>query len=159
VFRRKLETSDLKPYQRLQLFWHYSDSDMAVCESDEAEVRSLEEKYCVRFPTDFREYLRHSCPQHEENWDAMGTYWWPAAQIKNSLDYCYPIGGGVAVDPAKCIFFADYLAECQCWAIDCGEGKNRGRVVVDGSRFVADSFTQFVALYIQDYVRDGNQVF
>ena len=61
----------------------------------------------------------------------------------------------IAKDAAKYLFFADYAIWCWAWAIACGEDENHGRVVVISGqdRFVANSFAQFVDLYIENYLQ------
>jgi hypothetical protein len=113
----------------------------------------LSEKYTIRLPDDFREYLLHSCPRNEEL-DDNYISWWSSGRIENIVDeYPHKITHKtIARDAAKYLFFADDLIWCWAWAIVCGDDENRGRVVVISGhdRFVADSFARFVDLHISD---------
>jgi hypothetical protein len=141
----------LKPFERLQRHWN---KNVQTRPAGAAAIAALEQKYGVRLPNDFGEYLLESCPL-DANWDQEATYWWPVDRIRNIPDeYEYDIKNAlVARDASKYLFFADYMIWCWAWAIACGDGEHRGRVaVINGvsDRFVADSFGQFVDRYILD---------
>jgi hypothetical protein len=133
-------------------FWK---SSAAGDGASEAEIQFLEQKYDVRFPADFREYLRRALPTDENMWDDNSSTWWHLNRIKNiPEEYEHAIAHEiVARDAARYIFFADHMIWCSAWAICCDDSENRGRVIVVGGRggdtFVADSFDEFVDLYIQ----------
>ena len=92
--------------------------------------------------------------------DAETTAWWPLQRLKNIPDE-YPhtvTDPTIAKNAPRYIFFADYMIWCWAWAIDCGDGKDRGRVAVIGGspdRFVADSFAEFVDRYVEDQRQIG----
>jgi hypothetical protein len=146
--------SQLPPYQKLQRYWLQTGSDVQTTTPGERAVVALEQKYHVRLPEDFRDYLLHSCPSSENNWDSESTCWWPLGRIKNiPEEYKHEISNpAVAGDASKYIFFADYCMWCWAWAIACGDDENRGKIAVIGGsdNFVADSLAQFVDRYIND---------
>lgn len=144
----------MKPYQKLQRYWHDTRAKIDTVELTQESVGRLEQRYGVRFPDDFRDYLLHSCPKDDFGCDEMMTTWWPLHRLKNIIEeYEHKFTDTtIAKDAAKYIFFADYSIWCWAWAIGCGGDENRGRVVVISGRdrFVADSFGQFVDRYIED---------
>ncbi len=122
---------------------------------DESEVTALETKYNVRIPEEFREYLLRCCPDEEFDIDESMTAWWPVSRIRNIPDeYDRKIDHPIIQAHADTfLFFADFLIWAPAWAIACGDGENRGRVVAIGGgedRFVADSFGEFVERFIGD---------
>lgn len=141
----------LKPFQRLQRHWAATGDYVQTTTHAEGEVAALESRYGVRLPDDFREYLLVSCSVDENLWDEV-VGWWPLDRIKNIHDeYQHAVRNPqVVASIGTYLFFADYLAWCWAWAIACGDDENRGRVVaISGhDRFVADSFSDFVDLYI-----------
>jgi hypothetical protein len=145
------------PHDKLQQHWAATNSGIAVWGQNESLVASLEHRYNVSLPADFRSYLCDASPMQSEAMDNSGTAWWAVGRVKNIPDeYEYEIGnGGVASEASSYLFFADYLIWCWAWAINCGNGKDRGRVVcIAGSqhdRFVADSFSEFVDIHIADH--------
>lgn len=143
----------MKPYERLQQFWKLSDAQIAASGVSEMEVQGLEQRYGIRLPDDFREYMLHACPRIDGDGDDDATTWWHLDRIKNIPDeYDHRIGNDViARDAAKYIFFSDYAIWCMAWAICCDESENRGRIALVGpDRFAADSFAQFVDMYVED---------
>jgi SMI1 / KNR4 family (SUKH-1) len=143
----------LKPYQKLERYWIDTGVGVDTVALGEPQLEGLERKYGVRLPEDFRDYLRCSCPVDESVYDDL-TCWWPLDRIKNIVDE-YPhkvTDETIARDAAKYLFFADYSIWCWAWAIACGDDENRGRVAaISGrDRFVADSFAEFVDLFVQD---------
>lgn len=146
----------MKPYQKLKRYWRDAKATISTVELSQEAVDRLEQRYGVRFPDDFRDYLLHSCPKDDLGYDEMTT-WWPLDRLKNLVEeYEHKVTDPTIVKgAAKYIFFADYSIWCWAWAIDCGDDKNRGRVVVISGRdrFVADSFAQFVDRYIEDQKR------
>jgi hypothetical protein len=143
----------LKPHERLERHWLDTKARITTRAPPGQSIEGLERKYGISFPHDFRDYLSRSCPQNEI-FDRNYISWWPLDQIKNIVDeYPHPIRNeAIAKDAARYLFFADYSIWCWAWAIACGEDENRGRIaVISGhDRFVADSFEQFVELYIAD---------
>jgi SMI1 / KNR4 family (SUKH-1) len=141
----------LKPYQRLQRHWAATGGHVKTTNHTESEVAALESKYGIRIPDDFREYLLASCSADEDLWDGF-VGWWPLERIKNIPDELPNEAENpqVAANAKTYLFFADYSIWCWAWAIACGDDENRGRVaVISGhDRFVADSFSDFVDLYI-----------
>jgi hypothetical protein len=142
-----------KAYESLRSYWLDTRAGISTVALNGQSIDDLERKYSIRLPNDFREYLLHSCPRNEEL-DDNYISWWSSGRIKNIVDeYPHKITQEtIARDAAKYLFFADYLIWCWAWAIACGDDENRGRVVVISGhdRFVADSFAQFVDLYISD---------
>jgi hypothetical protein len=142
----------LKSYEKLKRYWIDTGVGVDTVALSEQQLDGLERKYGIRLPDDFRDYLLYSCPVGE-NWDDNFVGWWPLDRIKNIVDeYPHKVTDEIARDAAKYLFFADYSIWCWAWAIACGDDENRGRVAcISGrDRFVADSFAEFVDLFIQD---------
>jgi hypothetical protein len=144
----------MRPYQKLQQYWTQTNAGISTSCANEEMLDSLERKYGIRLPDEFRDYLTHSCPTDQSNSDQNLVSWWPLKRIKNIVDECeHPIRDAIiARDAAKYLFFADYSIWCWAWAIACGDDQNRGKVVVisGNDRFVSASFGQFVDRYIED---------
>jgi hypothetical protein len=144
----------VKPYQKLQRHWTDTKAGITTAPLSEEAISGLEQKYGIRLPDDFRDYLVHSCPTDDWPSDNNMICWWPLACIKNIVDECERriTNDTIARDAARYLFFADYSIWCWAWAIACGDDANRGRVaVISGNDvFVADSFAQFVDAYIDD---------
>lgn len=116
-------------------------------------AESLESRYGVRLPEEFRAYVLEAAPS-EEGIDAAGTMWWPPSRIRSIPDEFQgeidnPV---IAAEAGAYLFFADYLVWCWAWAICCSDGPNRGRVAFIGGPddFVAESFSGFVERYLCD---------
>ena len=146
-------TSKLKPYQKLQRYWRDTEARVSTVRLSAQAIDDLERKYGIDLPDDFADYLLHSCPEDDFAVDNNMTSWWPLDRIKSIPEEYQHESSDVTIarDAAKFLFFADYAIWCWAWAIACG-GDNRGRVaVISGrDRFVADSFAQFVDVYIDD---------
>ena len=143
----------MKPHEKLRRYW--GDGVPAV-KLEQASVTSLEEKYAIHLPGDFREYLLQSCPANEDACDNNFTFWWPLKRIKTIAEECdqHAVNNlSVALNAHKYLFFADGYIWCWAWAIACGEDEDRGRiVVVNGINdpFVANNLAEFVDRYIED---------
>ena len=126
--------------------------------STEVNVRALESKYAVQLPQDFRDFLLKCIPQHGPHvHDDNYLIWWPLEEIKNISDeYNQPITNTeIAEEAESYLFFMDFALWCWAYAICCKPGRNFGRVVVIGYQpdiFVADSFSEFVELYVTEKV-------
>ncbi len=144
----------MKAYRQLQDWWARSDSRIATQETSEHLLESLEERYSIRLPDDFRQYLRLSAPVGEAC-DRENTAWWPYERIKNiPEEYPHKLSPFLADQSKSYLFFADYAIWCWAWAISCADDGSRGRVVLVAGesldRFVADDFSDFVGRYVRD---------
>ena len=148
----------MREYRKLQRHWRETRARISTVALSSQAIHDLERRYGIQLPDDFREYLLNSCPR-DSAFDSDNIIWWPLGRIKNIVDeYPHKITDQIiARDAAKYLFFADYCIWCWAWAIACGDDENRGRVVVISGqdRFVADSFAQFVDLYIDDPYRSS----
>src|SRR5215475_7382671 len=152
---RAAGVNHVKPYEKLGRYW--GDSEISTASRCEQIVDGLERKYGVQLPDGFRDYLIHSSPTNDFAFDQNFTTWWSLDRIRNIVEeYEHPIRNEViARDAARYLLFADYSIWCWAWAIACGDDENRGRVaVISGDdRFVADSFSEFVDRYINDFTQ------
>lgn len=132
----------------------------------ERKIAELEASYGISMPTDFRLYLLQAVPS-SDYMDDFGFIWWAADRLKNIPDECgteaAPIGcQAIEADAEHYLIFADFLDWCYAYAICCSQGEHRGKIalIAEGSRFVADSFSQFVELALDDareiHIGDGN---
>lgn len=145
----------MRPYEKLQRYWS-AETDPLIIPGprEESEIRAIETRYGVELPEDFRAYLRLACPAADAM-DQQNVEWWIPERIKNIPDEYenHLDNASVRDEPHTYLFFADMAIWCWAWAINCGPGSNRGRVVVIGMRddpFVASSFAEFVDLFIED---------
>lgn len=133
-------------------WWRANGGEPAKASVGEQAIRELEHRYGIALPEDFRAYLLLGAPE-DDFWDEGDAIWWAPSRVRNIPDeYEHPISDpAIAADAHTYLFFADYMIWCWAWAICCGEGANRGRVALIGGlpdRFVADSFTEFVQMYV-----------
>jgi hypothetical protein len=145
--RQMLADPDLSPLDRLLGWWGTASPGVS-----DTELNELERRYAVRLPDDFRSYLKAAMPAGNE-WDSEGTRWWPLRDIKSIRDECSSESGyEAAADDEQQLIFADYLIWCHAWAVDCSNGADRGKILIvsDASRYVADSFDEFLDRYIRD---------
>lgn len=145
----------LRPYQKLTNHWQQINYEIKFGPSKENTILSLEEKYDIILPQDFRQYLLKSCPEPDcDDMDDNGVCWWPLNRIKNIPDELEGNSYKLKVigDIAKHLFFADYLIWCWAWAICCEPGKNYRRIVYVGgdNKIIANSFSEFVDIYIKE---------
>lgn len=100
----------------------------------------------MTLPETFRAYLAALAPAEAGIDSEYGT-WWSVERIRTVPQ---EVGWG---DPAHALYliFADHCHWCWAWAIACTNDENRGRIMlVDGHRFVADSFDEFIDKYLTD---------
>ena len=114
----------------------------------EEQVRTFEVSQNIVFPDDFREFILHNyC-------DAMphDKFYYMQFYGLNFLSEV-PVPSGVQSSENSRLFeFCDHLMKARVWAIDCGPGAGRGRVVeltkTNPQNF--DSFGDFVDEFIDD---------
>ncbi|MDB5159652.1 MAG: Cell wall assembly/cell proliferation coordinating protein [Mucilaginibacter sp.] len=144
----------MKPYQKVHAYWGAdAEASPPVPETRISEIASLEARWGIRFPADFRDYLLRACPGAGfELWDDDDTTWWSMDRLKLiDEEYDQPLSApDLDKERGSAVFFADYMIWCLAWAVCCGPGPNYGRVlVVSGAdRFVADDFAGFVDQYL-----------
>src|SRR5690606_32870173 len=100
-----------KPYQRLLSRWGsvYAPLRGTLPES----VASLERKYDLVLPPDFRDYLLFAAPRTDEGMDEEYIDWWPTSRIKNIPDeYEHPVAEWLQPSASGYLFFADLLIWC-----------------------------------------------
>ncbi len=120
----------------------------------EQAVEKVERDYALRLPGEFRDYLLFASPV-EQAWDKELVIWWPIERLRPMpAEYQKPVGDPeVAATAASWLFFADFSDWSWAWAINCGEGEQRGQVALIGGepdRIVADSFSNFVERHFTD---------
>jgi hypothetical protein len=139
--------------------WGRSDPELAPTSNADDFVADVEQRYGISIPEDFRFYLLNVAPSGYYM-DEIGTTWWTLADIKNIPDECGEAQSGDGSDPAivteakQYLIFADFLVWCYAWAICCSDGEHRGKVALitngGADQFVADSFSHFVQLELND---------
>jgi hypothetical protein len=148
-------SSTAPAYVQLQQWWSQSGSDIDTEAIPAHRIESLERRYDLVLPDDFREYLNLSSPI-EEAWDHEDTTWWHFERIKSVKDEWIhgDLEPFIAERRNKYLVFADYCIWCWAWAISCADDETRGSVAIIGGRgydrTVAESFSDFVRKYIGD---------
>jgi hypothetical protein len=126
----------------------------------ERTVAALEERYGIRIPADFRNYLLHVAPL-QDVMDGEMTNWFSLDRVRSIPDelaqfsttpHAPSTHPGIAAEESAYLVFADYMIWCWGWAVCCSDGPNRGRValITGDDGFVAASFTEFVERYLRD---------
>lgn len=123
------------------------------------EVAELETRYAIALPSDFRDYLLEGSSVSGWN-DPFGLGWYSIHHLKRLTDFGdlappeTPAQVEISREANSYLVFADYLDWCGYgYAICCSGGTNRGRVAMvcpDPYRFIATSFSNFVALAAAD---------
>jgi hypothetical protein len=137
--------------------WGTNDPALAPMPDAERRIAGLEQRYGISIPEDFRLYLLNTAPSGYYM-DEIGTAWWTLDEIKNIPDECSADALGdrrnpaVVAEESRYLVFADFLIWCYAWAICCSDGEHRGKIALisGGDPFVADSFTHFVELELND---------
>ena len=145
-------------YQILVEFWSAIDADINFGPTSPEAIFDLEEKYSIKLPPSFREYLLGACPIGEDQWDPEVTTWWNIDRIK-SLEEELDGTDFFKNDPAfvgelgHYIVFADHMMWSWAWAICCKPGKNYGRILqlYETGEFVSNRFDDFVQAYVKFY--------
>jgi hypothetical protein len=143
---RALADTGMSPVDQLIFWW----GEARAPDVPDGELDALETRYSIRFPDDFRAYLKAAMPSGND-WDPEGTKWWPLSEIKSVREECDDWEATSALDSDRLLIFADFLIWSYAWAIDCSGGENRGKVaVISGNdRYVADNFDDFVKCYLR----------
>lgn len=142
-------------HQILNAWWSTTGAEIKCLRTPEGEIAALENRYGIKLPPDFRLYLQESAPA-DENWDAEDGNWWPVRRIQNvPEEYDHAVGGLIARNAAKHLFFLDYSIWAWAWAISCADDNTRGKVALIGGQpdgYVANSFGEFVERYTTDWM-------
>jgi len=144
-------------HEKLINFWEKTESNITLAPASEASVVALESKYSIKLPSDFRTFLRKSCPKEDQMDDNQIEFWSPT-RIQNIPDeYGNPESienQDIKKNAEHFLFFSDHGIWCWAWAICCKPGKNYGRIVQfdRDARFVVDSFSQFIDEYVKGTV-------
>jgi len=122
----------------------------------ESDLAALEDRTGLTLPDNFRRYLLEMSPT-TDNYDDEETNWWPITRLRTipeeSGDEVH--NAEIAASPGSYLFFADFSIWAWAWAISCTQDHNRGRIVRIGGtpasdQFVADSFEEFIDIYLRD---------
>ena len=139
----------------LSAWWNATEAGPAKAKPGASAIQTIEQRYFVTLPDDFRAYLLETAPA-DDFWDVETVTWWSPSNLKNIPDETtHPIRNlSVEKRAQTYLFFADYLIGSSAWAICCDQGSDRGKIVsIDGGRdaFVAPSFTAFLGAYLADW--------
>lgn len=120
-----------------------------------SEIERFEQRYAVRLPASFQDYVSAACPVEDPSYDNELTNWWPFESLCTVAEgYEHELAPAISRYRDKLVLFADYSIWCWGWAINCAAGVDQGKVaVIAGNahdRFVADSFGSFVNKYVED---------
>ncbi|KQN03643.1 SMI1/KNR4 family protein [Sphingomonas sp. Leaf25] len=142
-------------WRTLVAWWDRTRSDIPIGGASDEVIETLERRYDIVLPPDFRAYLANACPSREEEMDAgMGT-WWHLDRLRNLPDeHEHPVGPVISDGGSRWLFFVDHLIWSWAWVICCEPGPDWGKVAVilgeNDDCIVAASFSDFVAGYIAD---------
>jgi hypothetical protein len=135
--------------------WLGTDAPGAVeLERRQAAIRQVEQETGLSLPEDFRLYLLHASPL-DQAWDDEMVIWWPIERLRAIPDeYESDVtDAAIAAQAKDWLFFADFCLWCWAWAINCGDGEDRGKVALIGGspdRIVAAGFAEFVDRHLSD---------
>lgn len=120
----------------------------------ERALAKVEQETGLTLPDDFRDYLLQASPT-EQAWDDEMVIWWPIERLRSIPDeYEHAVTDPrIAANASDWLFFADFCLWCFAWAINCGEGEDRGRIALIGGapdRIVADDLSEFVRRHLSD---------
>jgi SMI1 / KNR4 family (SUKH-1) len=154
-------------YQQLAQHWKLTFVNLAGDVSPEA-IRAFEVSHQLAFPSDFREYLIHLGGMNGARGDETDSKlfsFWPLAEMR-SVAAEYPgeeFPPNHPPSPDCCIVFADFMIDSHHFALRCAPAHPAARASVAGAGAgeifffggnavakIADSFTQFVRIYISD---------
>jgi hypothetical protein len=148
----------MKPYQKLIQRWTTDGLTIAAGVSEEG-LRRFETRHRVTLSTvpDFREYLLNVDGMAQiggEDCDQEGFAFWPLSRIKSVPEECAESNVETPrFDNVGNYFaFADYMQWSWAYAIDVRPNQ-LGKILQFGTyspRIVADSFSQFVDVYLAD---------
>lgn len=138
----------------LQGWWSKTNVDIITRPASQLELTELEKHYDITLPLDFRDYLAQGAPV-AQNWDAEDGNWWPLEQIRSvSEGYDAIVAEPIASRASRHLFFLDHMDWSWAWAISCAGDATFGRIALIGrgkDGYVADSFTEFVQRYTNDW--------
>ena len=146
------------PLRELISYWKSQNLLLAPGNRIEA-LQDFELRHSVKFPNDFREYLLQTNGMLEvggHDCDPMGFSFWPLHRIRSVTEECaaQKIEAPSNLNVENYFVFADYLQWSWAYAIHLGTSPaGTNRVIHVGTfrpKFVADSFTHFVTLYLHD---------
>ena len=140
--------------EQLVAYWTAQGLPLASGAS-ESEIRSFESRYGLDLPGDLRIYFRSVNGLVQSggvDTDREGFAFWPLEKVQPMPTVCTEFQEAVppVPDPQAYFVFADYLQWSWAYAIRLGTSGNPVIFVGAEGGVVANSFTEFVALYVQD---------
>jgi len=145
-------------YKRLIDRWAAQGLKIATGATD-GEVVSFESQNAVVLPEDFRNYflkVNGMVQDFENSCDRIGFAFWPLSLVTSVTKECAKRSSPVPAlkDPERYFVFADYLQWSWAYAIHLdANSPDTNQVIHVGTlrpKVIANSFTAFVNLYLQD---------
>lgn len=139
-----------------QLVAHWTAQGLPLASgASETEIRSFESRCGFELPGDLWIYFRRVNGLVQRGGfdvDEDGFAFWPLEDVQPLLTVCTKYQQPVppVPDPQAYFVFADYLQWSWAYAIRLGTSGNPVIFVGAEGPVVANSFTEFVALYVQD---------
>ena len=135
---------------------HWQDQGLPMAKGvTEYALQQFESNRAVKFPADLREYFAKSNGMVQRggaDTDQEGFAFWPIERVGSMREVCSE--AGVALPPIQSpeeyFVFADYLQWSWAYAIRLRGEENSVILVGAEGDVVADSFSEFVKLYIED---------
>ena len=141
-------------------YWRGQKGHVLRPPASELMVHNFEQKYRVRMPLDLRDYFLKAADGFTRHWcgdqDVNGFHFWAMQDIQTVAEFVASEGNSAPNEWRKFFLFADYLQWCWGYAIRLDANSSVGGPVslfcaASGESLqVADSFSEFVALYVRD---------
>jgi hypothetical protein len=140
-----------------QLIAHWSTQGLPLANPTPiSEIEIFESRYALSLPADFRAYFERVNGMIQRggvDGDREGFAFWPLERVAPLPAVCdrQRVEVPLVDDPGRYFVFADYLQWSWGYAIRLGAGANPVILVgAPGTSSIAQSFTEFVSLYIED---------
>lgn len=128
-------------------------ADLGLPMANEELVAAKEKLLALTFPEEFREHiLRGFLSSDHDDAENMITFWAldRLATVRSELGNDHYNSANDPLD--EYVVFADLMGWCWAWALNCGDGPDRGRIALLKDRdhwHVFNSFSEFADCYLE----------
>lgn len=155
---QQIDAPMLIPHNKL--ISHWKSQNLRIAPGNPVEsVCEFESRNSVTLPADFRDYFLNvdgMVQSGGDDCDQGGFSFWPLARLRSVPEECaqHRLAAPGIESPDEYFVFADYLQWSWAYAIRLTSGPLEANPVIHVGtlrpRVVADSFSQFVDLYLRD---------